>query len=102
MKYGYEYLAVMSLGLPILYVLHAYKNAMQGFGNTVGPMISGFAEFIMRTGSALILPAFVGYWGIFYAEVLAWLGADVILVYGYYKTISVFPHHDEQPDTQQA
>ena len=95
MKYGYEYLIVMCLGLPVLYVLHAYKNALQGFGNTISPMISGFAEFIMRTGAALILPAFVGYWGIFLAEVLAWAGADVILLFGYYKAQSQFPRLDE-------
>jgi len=95
MKYGYEYLMAMSLGLPVLYVLHAYKNALQGFGRTIAPMLSGFAEFIMRTGSALLLPAVIGYWGIFLAEVLAWLGADIILICGYLKATTQFPKQDE-------
>ena len=47
-------------------------------------MISGLAEFVMRTGAALLLPAVIGYWGVFWAEVLAWLGADLILVPCYY------------------
>ena len=60
-------------------------------------MMSGFAEFIMRTASALLLPALVGYWGIFFAEVLAWLGADVILVSSYYRNIRSLPKCDEEP-----
>ena len=46
-------------------------------------MISGVAEFIMRTGSAMLLPLVLGSEGIFYAEILAWLGADVILITSY-------------------
>jgi putative MATE family efflux protein len=79
-----EYLFLMSACLPILYILHIYRSALQGMGNTVMPMASGFAEFVMRTGSALLLPALIGYQGVFWAEVLAWLGADCILVTSYY------------------
>ena len=39
----------------------------------------------MRTGSALLLPHWIGYRGVFAAEVLAWLGADVILIAGYLR-----------------
>ena len=37
----------------------------------------------MRTGSALTLPAKIGGDGVFVAEVLAWVGADIILVGSY-------------------
>jgi len=97
LQYAYEFLATMSIGLPVLYVLYSYRNALQGLGNTIMPMMSGFAEFIMRTASALLLPALVGYWGIFFAEVLAWLGADVILVSSYYRNIRSLPKCDEEP-----
>ena len=53
-------------------------------GDTVLPMMSGVAEFVMRTGAALILPYLFGQEGIFYAEILAWLGADVILAVSYF------------------
>ena len=46
-------------------------------------MLSGVLEFVMRVLSALVLPRFVGESGIFYAEVLAWLGADVVLCWSY-------------------
>ena len=80
----YQYLAIMSVFLPILYVLHVTRSALQGMGDTILPMASGIAEFIMRTGSAILLPLLLGEEGIFYAEILAWAGADVILVTSYY------------------
>lgn len=81
---AYRYLAIMSLFLSTLYLLHIYRSSLQGMGNTVMPMVSGLAEFIMRVGAALILPLFYGENGIFYAEILAWIGADVILITSYY------------------
>ena len=48
------------------------------------PMVSGIAEFVMRTGGVLLLPAIMGENGIFIAEVLAWFGADLILVPSYF------------------
>lgn len=81
---AYHYLSIMSIFLSVLYLLHIYRSALQGMGDTLMPMLSGFAEFFMRVGCALVLPLFVGERGIFYAEILAWLGADVILIISYY------------------
>ncbi len=80
---AYHYLAIMSVFLPVLYVLHVTRSALQGMGDTILPMASGIAEFVMRTGAAVLLPLLMGEEGIFYAEILAWLGADVILVGSY-------------------
>lgn len=84
---GYTYLSIMSICLPVLYVLHVTRSAVQGLGNTVLPMVSGIAEFVMRTGGVLVLPALLGQNGIFIAEVLAWVGADLILIPSYYISI---------------
>ena len=84
---AYRYLSIMSYYLLILYFLHIYRSTLQGLGDTVLPMVSGIAEFIMRTGAAIFLPALIGADGIFYAEILAWTGADVILVSAYYVRI---------------
>ena len=81
---GVTYLSIMSICLPILYILHVTRSAVQGMGNTVLPMVSGIAEFIMRTGGVLLLPAIMGENGIFAAEVSAWLGADLILIPSYF------------------
>ena len=96
MSIAYYYLAIMSICLPILYLLHVLRSAIQGMGNTVLPMLSGVAEFIMRTLSALLLPLLVGQAGIFYAEILAWLGADVILVTSYIVKIRGYRGLEEQ------
>lgn len=84
MTIAYRYLAIMSICLPILYLLHIIRSALQGMGNTVLPMVSGIAEFVMRTLAALLLPGMIGESGIFYAEVTAWTGADVILISSYF------------------
>lgn len=84
---AYRYLAIMSVCLPILYILHVTRSAIQGMGNTVLPMLSGVAEFVMRTVSALLLPRLAGENGIFYAEIMAWTGADVILVLSYFVVV---------------
>ena len=83
-KVGFTYLSIMNICLPILYILHVTRSAVQGMGNTVLPMVSGIAEFVMRTGGVLLLPALVGENGIFLAEVSAWMGADLILVPSYF------------------
>lgn len=87
LTYGYRYLSIMSICLPVLYILHATRSAVQGMGDTVLPMVSGIAEFVMRTGGVLLLPAILSQNGIFIAEVLAWAGADLILIPSYFITM---------------
>ena len=78
------YLRVMATFLAVLYMLHVYRSALMGLGDTLTPMLSGVMEFIMRISVALILPALMGSDGIYYAEVAAWMGAAVILVSTYF------------------
>ena len=84
---GYRYLQVMSTFLPVLYILYVVRSAIQGMGNTVLPMLSGISELIMRTAGVMLLPMVMGSTGIFFAEILAWIGADLILIPSYYVTI---------------
>lgn len=83
LEIAYHYLAIMSLFLSTLYLLYIIRSTLQGTGDTLMPFLSGIAEFVMRVGAALILPRFLGQEGIFYAEILAWTGADVILLSAY-------------------
>ncbi len=91
MDVAYLYLVIMNVCLPILYILHIVRSGIQGMGNTFLPMLSGIAELVMRTGGALFLPHYMGEVGIFYAEVLAWFGADVVLVISYLILIRKLP-----------
>lgn len=81
---AYTYLKIMCTFLPVLYILHIYRCAISGLGNGTIPMYSGIAELVMRVGAALILPPLFGKMYLFYAEPIAWLGATVVLVTGYY------------------
>lgn len=82
---AYRYLSVMAWCLPVLYLLYAYRSALQGMGNTRVPLLSGVVEFIMRVAAAAVI-GHMGYQnGIFYAEVLAWTGAAVLLAAAYYR-----------------
>lgn len=82
---GYRFLCVMSAGLFTLYLLFVYRSTLQGIGDTVVPMISGFVELAMRVGSILLLPRVMGEWGVYLAEIMAWAGAAVLLMWGYYR-----------------
>jgi len=81
---AWRYLLFMSLALPALYLLYAYRSALQGMGNTFIPMLSGILEFVMRTGMVLGMTVFIGSDGIFWAEISAWIGAAVLLGISYY------------------
>lgn len=85
MMVAYRYLTVMSTCLPLLYCLHVIKCALVGLGNSTFPMWSGVSELFMRAGSAFILPFLWGEMSLFFAEPLAWLGADVVMLIGYFS-----------------
>lgn len=96
LQIAYHYLTIMSLFLSTLYLLYIIRSTLQGTGDTIMPFVSGIAEFVMRVGAALILPRFFGQEGIFYAEILAWMGADVILLGAYFYHISTWQKHLNQ------
>ena len=41
-------------------------------------------KLIMRLSIAHIAPAFIGEWGLYLAEVMAWVGADLVLLPSYF------------------
>lgn len=95
MDIAYKYLAIMSLCLPVLYMLHIYRSALMGLGDTVVPMISGFVEMVMRVSIALFLPLLLAD-GIYYAEVGAWTGAAVLLTTAYFVRMRKYPNIDQK------
>ena len=71
---AYRYLCLMSISLPILYLLYVFMSALQGMGNTVAPMWSAAFELLVRLSVAFAV-AYIGTRnGIFWAEVGAWYG----------------------------
>ena len=89
-----DYLNAMLVGLFVLYLLHIYRCALQGMGDTVTPMVSGIVELLMRVGAVLLLPLFMGKAGVYFAELCAWIGAAVLLMTVYYIRIRSLPKAD--------
>ena len=82
---AYTYLCVMASALPILYMLYLYMFALQGLGDTVTSMVSGFVELFLRIAVAIAI-AMTGYeMGIMAAEPAAWIGCTLYLGYHYRK-----------------
>ncbi len=84
-KVAYQYLCVMAGGMPVLYMLYLLLSAIQGLGDAVRPMVSGFTELTMRVSVALIVGFVGGETGIFAAEIAAWVGATGYLLYHFLK-----------------
>ena len=99
MAFGYDFLKVMAAGLPMLYLLFVYRSTLQGLGDTVVPMASGFVELAMRVGAALLLPQLIGYWGVYLAETAAWAGAGIFLIAGCYRRLRKIGRAGEQNST---
>ncbi len=85
--YAFRFLRVLACGLPCLYLLFVYRSTLQGLGDTFIPMVSGGVELVMRILGALLLPALIGEWGVYFAEISAWIGAAILLMFGYYHRI---------------
>ena len=82
---AYLYLCVMAASLPALYLIYAYQAGLNGIGNTMVSMTSGFIEFFIRAILAVIIGIIGFESAIFGAEVAAWFGSTIYLGYYYYK-----------------
>ncbi len=70
-----EYLRICGAGLILLNLLFVYRNVVQGMGYPLIPMISGFAEMILRIPAIILLLPHMGFRATAYAEIIAWVGA---------------------------
>lgn len=84
---AYQFLLIMSLPLPVLYILYIARSSLQGFGDTVNPMISGIAECVTRILIALFAVNLLGSIAMLVAEPAAWFAAMVLLIGALFKRI---------------
>lgn len=61
------------------------RNALQGIGDTVTPIISSFFELLSKVLVALLLAPAIGYWGIIIAEPLSWFIMVIPLMIQFFK-----------------
>ena len=78
-----QYLYISALFFPFLFLLFIYRNALQGVGQTFMPLMAGVTELVIRVVASLILPNYFGYNGIILVDVLAWVGACLLLFVSY-------------------
>lgn len=89
-KIAHDYLFRSSLFYFFLAQIFIYRNALQGLGRAVIPMLASVGELLMRSFAAIYLAAKIGYFGVFYAGPIAWVAASIVLAAGYYSTIKQF------------
>ena len=70
-----EYLRICGAGLILLNLLFIYRNATQGMGYPLIPMLSGIAEMALRIPAIIFLLPDIGFRATAYAEIAAWTGA---------------------------
>ena len=82
-RIGAQALRTQVLFLPGMYLLCEYRAAIQGMGNALYPMLSGFSELAMRILACLVLPLFLGREGLYFVDAAAWIPTMLLMVVGY-------------------
>lgn len=84
LRLGVYALRCTALFLPALYMLCLYRAALQGMGDAVTPMLSGFAEMAIRLICVLLLPGCIGYTAACIADGTGWLAAAGLIMVRYF------------------
>lgn len=79
-RLGYQYLCILAFFFPLLYALYILRSCIQGMGHSVMPMLSSMIQVFMRIACAVMVTRFLGNAGIFWGEIMAWMGADLFLM----------------------
>lgn len=76
---GYHFLCILAVFFPLLYAVYILRSCIQGMGNSTMPMLSSLIQVVMRIVCASAVTGLIGNTGVFWGEVMAWLGADLFL-----------------------
>lgn len=77
---AYQYMSVLGVFLSILYTLHVLRSALQGLHDTLTPFFASMMELILRISVAMMLPQWIGLYGLYLAEVAAWIASVTLLL----------------------
>ena len=78
-----QYLTIASWFFLPLAMIFLYRNALQGLGEGLVPMLSGVIELVCRFVAIALLQKPLGYQGICLADPAAWVGAGIPLMITY-------------------
>lgn len=79
-----KYLQINAIFYPVLGVLFLLRNALQGLGYSLLPMMAGVSELVARSLVVYIFVSSYGFMAACIASPLAWLFADILLVITYF------------------
>lgn len=82
------YAALFSIPLGLIFI---YRNALQGMGKPLMPMLGGVFELVARAAVAYSLPKYIGFTAICISDPMAWLAAAIPLGITYFITIKKLP-----------
>lgn len=84
---AHQYLLISTFFYVFLSQIFIYRNALQGMGEVVFPLVASVAELLMRAFAAVYLAIKFGYIGMFFSGPIAWVSACIILAFGYFRSI---------------
>ena len=82
---GAKYLIINSPFYAVLGVLLNLRNALQGIGKKVIPLVSSIIEFFGKILFVLLLIDPLGYFGVIICEPVIWCAMCIQLIYAFYK-----------------
>lgn len=69
----------------ILDIVIVFRNALQGVGDKITPILSSIIELAGKFAVAMALAPRLGYFGVMISEPLVWIGMALILAVGFYR-----------------
>ena len=82
-RIGVESFRISAIFLCSMYLMCEFRAAIQGMGNVVYPMLSGFSELILRVAAVLLLPMVLGRSGLYFVDASAWVPTMALMMFGY-------------------
>ena len=86
-RLGCEFLPICGIFIIAVDCLFVVRNAVQGMGDPVLPMWSGFLEMILRITAISLLIGTIGFKAAAIAEVFAWIGALSLNVFAFHRRL---------------
>lgn len=82
-EFGLMFMRVVGVCFIALHILVIYRNALQGLGYSVIPLIGGILESVSRIVAATFLPKLFGFMGVCMLEPVAWFLTSAVLFITY-------------------
>ena len=86
-RLGHYYLKVVSIFYVMLAMIFVYRNAIQGMGGAMTPVVTSSAEIVARVVMAVFGVRFLGYLGVCMCDAFAWIVAALMLMPVFYYQI---------------